>query len=544
MKWHRPGNNRQAILLISLFIFFLAMNSHAQQNLLSRRVTVRLEKVTAETALSQIERASGVHFSYNTDIISSPGKLSLSANNRRLDKVLSELLGSSYYFKSTGSYVIILREAAQIEKKPAIKEILVKGTILEQRSGDRVVNATVYDMAGMESEISDSNGNFILKLEPVTSTIALRCKKAGYSDDIALIRSDRDTNLVFKLKKLSEPISTMVALTPGSIPGSDSLNYVLIGRFVSHDLFINSNNVEIFERRPAQLSIIPSVGTNMKMSGSVVNNFSINLIGGYSRGVAGFEVAGLFNITRNNVKGFQAAGFSNIGADTVKGVQIAGGINYCKKYFNGLQIAGMANIARQSARGVQIAGLFNYAPSPDFQLAALNIADTNTGRPLGVINIIRGGYYAIGFTFDEQRFNALHFSMGTNRLYSIVGMSARRAGDSLSWGIDYGLGKRLFPRSVIGIDMELLSSVININSAFDQTTTTRVSLSAQLSLRLVRGIHITAGPTGNIFIAKSGNSIVSSYIDAVAPANRWHATSLNTRFDAWQAWQAGVKISL
>jgi hypothetical protein len=519
------------------------MQSYAQSGLLGKRISLQIVQQPVDKALQTIAMVSGVHFSYNTDLINTQRNVSLNIKNKRLDYVLAEILGSSYYFKSTGTYVIILRETEDTPDEAVVKLIEIRGKATELRSQEPVSQATLYDMAGMQSCLTDSSGTFVIRIKPKTTMVALRCRKEHYSDTVFLLKPEKDIYLEIRMKKTEELFQSIQARQAGDVMVQDTFPVRLVKRFIPDEFLVNSTNVIILERRPAQLSLVPTIGTNLKMSGSVVNNFSINLIGGYSRGVAGFEAGGLFNLTREYVKGVQVAIGANIGADTVKGLQMAGAFNLSRRYLNGVQIAGIGNIARGYCKGIQISGFLNYAPSPAFQFGVINIADTNNGMPLGIFNFIRGGYYATVVSTDESQFYSFLIHMGTNHLYTIAGISGRPAGDSLSWGINYGYGSRLFHKHRLSLDVEMLSTVLNINKRFDETTTTKVSLSTQLSVRMFRGMRLSAGPSMNLFIAKAHNTIVSDYIASVSPSNTWSYTSVNTRFDAWPGWNAALKFS-
>ena len=50
-----------------------------------------------------------------------------------------------------------------------------------------------------------------------------------------------------------------------------------------------ASNLLSVERRTFQASLIPSIGTNRRISGAVVNKWSFNLLAGYARGLEGFE---------------------------------------------------------------------------------------------------------------------------------------------------------------------------------------------------------------------------------------------------------------
>ena len=69
---------------------------------------------------------------------------------------------------------------------------------------------------------------------------------------------------------------------------------------------------QFFTDRPFQASVIPGVSTQGKLSGQVVHHLSLNLFGGYTGGVNGLEVGGLFNINQKHVQYAQFAGLFNV----------------------------------------------------------------------------------------------------------------------------------------------------------------------------------------------------------------------------------------
>lgn len=95
------------------------------------------------------------------------------------------------------------------------------------------------------------------------------------------------------------------------------------------------------------------------MSSQVVNKVSLNVLGGYTAGTDGFEIAGLFNITKGDVKKFQAAGLFNGVGGSVGGIQLAGLFNDVRFDLQGFQAAGLVNRVKESSDGFQVAGLAN-----------------------------------------------------------------------------------------------------------------------------------------------------------------------------------------
>jgi hypothetical protein len=182
-------------------------------------------------------------------------------------------------------------------------------------------------------------------------------------------------------------------------------------------LKIQSVNLnKFFTVRPVQVSVLPKVSTNGKLNSQVVNNFSVNILGGYSGGVNGFEMGGLFNIDKKDVKyfqigglfntvgksvaGAQIAGINNTVMDSVMGIQVGGITNYVKNSFHGFQLGGIYNHIGNSATGMQVCGITNYLRNDlqGMQLSGIyNHVNTGTGgaQIAGIANY--SNHYINGF---------------------------------------------------------------------------------------------------------------------------------------------------
>jgi hypothetical protein len=166
----------------------------------------------------------------------------------------------------------------------------------------------------------------------------------------------------------------------------------LVQWLVPRETMVNSQNLEVRTARTFQASVIPYIGTNWKVTGSITNKFSINLFAGYTGGLRGFEIGGLLNITRNNIRGLQIGGLGNIIGGDGKGWQIGGLFNCDMGKFAGVQAGGLFNFNPDTISGVQLSGLTNIFTGKvsGVQLAGLaNIVthDCNTVQISGLLNL-------------------------------------------------------------------------------------------------------------------------------------------------------------
>jgi|GEM_PF-2575773 len=571
-----PGRSFRKYFLFFTAVVLLAYPAVGQNSPLARAISISFSNLSLAQALQQIEISSGQRFSYNSDILPADARVSIVAKNKSMEKVLSSMLGQDYYFKSSGKYIIILQKIKAGQSSATEQSFRISGRIVDAKTNLAVPLATVYDMASMASAVSDKQGSFSFWITPRTTYIGLRCCRAEYLDTVAFVNPSQQTSIVFRILPKEATITRLNKITPQVILHTDSIEFSLAKRILSDDMLLNSSNVIIPDKRIAQFSFFPGYGTNQLLGGAVVNHISINLLGGFSKGVSGFEVGGLFNInklnmdgaqfsglvnmTGKNVRGLQVAGLMNLsggnfhgvqgsglcnlGADTVHGLQLAGLYNECKSSLHGLQVAGGVNMSKAKDGGSQIAGLLNYSPHPRFQLGLINVADTSDGMPLGAINIIKHGYYSFSMHVDETQTGHLLFSMGTSKLHSILGLSNRPNQDNHDWGICFGLGTHLMQQSRLSLTVEMLNSIINTFGSFDSTTVSRCNITAALSLRLGKRVYFSAGPSVNCFIASSTDESVDAFIKDAIPGDSWHYASSRTRFDGWLGYNLGLRIKI
>ncbi len=299
--------------------------------------------------------------------------------------------------------------------------------------------------------------------------------------------------------------------------------------------------------RPFQISLVPGVRTHGKMSGQVINNFSLNVFGGYSGGVNGLELgalfnidkkevhylqaAGLFNIVGGNVtglqmaginntvlksvKGLQAAGVSNYAkgsfgglqvagvynhtSDSVKGFQVAGVGNYARTKVSGVQIAGVANFSNREMRGTQIAGVINYAKKiKGVQIGLINIADSSDGYSIGLINIVLKGYHKLSLSTNELMNTNVAFKTGNRKFYSILqaGMNWGKSDEKI-YSFGYGLGSEMRLGKTFSINPEISANYLYLGSWDYLNLLNKFNLN--LNVKLGKYVSIFGGPSINVY---------------------------------------------
>lgn len=361
------NKSRTTIWLFLILLFtFLVKNLHAN-DILERRITAGFDQTSLKTALDEVARLGGFEWSYNARILDKNRQVSLPTGNRTVRETLLLLLGDDYTFKQSGDYLILKKN-----KKPQQR---LSGYISDPGTGKKMANVTVYDRQTLRSTTTDSTGFYELDVSPNSEIVI---SKLDYRDTVLQLTPQTPRFIQFELYLDTLPAKRSLSFHRQV----DQASYALEQFFVKASQKLNATNVEDSLHRRFQISLLPGVGTNHRLSGSVVNDFSINILAGYSRGNRIIEVAGLGNLTREDMTGVQAAGLFNNLRGNATGFQAAGVYNFVGDTLRGVQASGVVNVAGYGKdAALQAAGVLNLVPHGRFAVQAAgvaNLADTVT----------------------------------------------------------------------------------------------------------------------------------------------------------------------
>jgi hypothetical protein len=371
-----------------------------ETNLLNRKISVAFSNTPIRTVLSGIADKGHFSLSYNPNLVDDSKKITLTKQNRTVNEIMLDVLGSGYRFKVNGNYLILLK----VNKPDG--ELL--GYVRDPASGKGIAHVSVYDKKTLKSAVTDDEGFYRL---PVRDSSQIIVTRIGYRDTIIQLQPAMQRFQEIDLKPIEQNSSQQF-----SREVHYTLDYLVwvVGEKLDSTQFWRLNNIPDTINRPFQFSILPYVGTNHKLSNKVSNALSINLLGGISAATNGVEIAGGFNHTNREINGLQAAGAYNANQGDTKGAQLAGVFNQTGDTLSGLQAAGVFNrCGAQVAHSTQLAGavnlgggndapinqaagVYNQAFSTDyFQLAgAVNIAQNMQG--LQAAGAFNSAYEAVG----------------------------------------------------------------------------------------------------------------------------------------------------
>jgi hypothetical protein len=280
-----------------------------------------------------------------------------------------------------------------------------------------------------------NDGGFALEVSGQRSRTALLVAKTGYRDTVVFVGRDGSVG-----KVTLRPREKLEYLEVRCLSDRCAVEDLGLARLlVPNAQMETAANLFSVERRKFQASLVPGVGTNKEISGAVVNHVSFNLIGGYARGLEGFELGCAFNMERSDVKGLQIAGGANLVGGGTKGVQVAGGLNHTMRSLDGLQIAGCGNTVWDTLVGVQVAGGANVVKggmhgaqiAGGCNVALEHVDGTQVSGGMNVcVKDVRKAQISAGANYSRN-VSGLQFACGMNVAIGSVG------GGQIGLGLNY-----------------------------------------------------------------------------------------------------------
>lgn len=372
------------IVTTGILFVILLNQAMAQSNYLAQRISVSQTNVTVPEVLDEITRLHGVKFSYSSGLIDQNKRVTVEEEDVTIAEILDNITSENLDYKVVGHHIVLLAGEKATDRKKDVQRIRLTGRIIDATTHKEIENVSVYEVGNRASALTDPKGYYSLLLPSDDLQAAVNYTKSNYQDTIVFCKAKDHLEINLALKPKSRPVHSFDSLrvdipSPNSMAEND-----LVKAFVPPEAIIHAENIRVIEKRPAQVSFLPYLGSNAKVSGTVTNNFSLNLIAGFTGAVNGVEIGGVLNITRRHVNGMQLGGFGNITGDNMRGVQLAGFFNMNPGNVLGLQIAGFTNMVRDTVSGVQIAGFLNTGKGIVHGLQIAGFSNFVWGQSMGV----------------------------------------------------------------------------------------------------------------------------------------------------------------
>jgi hypothetical protein len=310
------------------------------------------------------------------------------------------------------------------------------------------------------------------------------------------------------------------------------------------------------EEKTAQVSFIYPISTSGTNSTNYSNKLSFNTIAGINGGVNGFELGSVLNINKGAVIGLQIAGVSNLTNNNSKGTIISGVANKTNNDSKGTMISGVVNsseshqglqlsalnIVKERLKGIQL-GAINIAKEvKGTQLGLINIANNGDEIvPIGIINAIKGGYYALELSTNELLFSNITFKMGVEKFHTLLrGGIGSYNGESVL-GVGMGFGSIIPIKNNHKLNIELICDDIMYDYKMEG-----INLLNQLNIhyqyQITNFLAVKAGPGIRSYV--TDQKVNGEFNTLDIPYTILESTGDKIKTSSWVGFNAGVIISL
>ncbi|AWG26390.1 LA_2272 family surface repeat-containing protein [Flavobacterium kingsejongi] len=580
----------RSILRFFLFLFLISSTVSSAQSLLSKEISIKATGQSLGSILDLIEKRENFKFSYYSKLVPRDSIVSITADKISIKDVLDRLLDKRYEYRESSDFIILRYAPSEltliVEKNTNMGDYyLVTGYVSDAATNKKLENATIYEKNVIQSVMTNNSGYFELHLKNIQRPIEITVSKENYKSITTFFLSE----IIIE----TGPKKNWFDYYKDDFSNVERTG---IGRFfISSRQKIQSLNLGgLIAKAPVQASLIPSIGTHGLMNAQMVNNFSLNLIGGYSGGVRGFEIAGLYNISKTNAEALQMAGLFNTVGGSVRGVQMAGiynnafgdlmglqmsGIhNSVKGTQNGLQISGAYNSVGKNGRGMQLSagynnirqsqagmqltfgynrvrenaygvqmGSYNYAGNlQGLQIGLVNVTGSTSGYSIGLLNFKKGGYKKVSFSSNEISDYNIAIKTGDNKFYTIImAGKSERADEAKLFSFGFGFGKNIKLSKYIHYNPEVSFQSLYLGNWGNINILRKID--SPFTFRILKGLSVHAGPSFTLY---TSDILPFSTPDPNATAfiakRTDHLTVIRDKklsgFRGWFGWSVGVTI--
>src|SRR5258706_7726580 len=154
------------MLLTSVTIVCASALDSSGQGVLERKVTVRFENAKVKDVLSEIQKITGVNFTYRSHLLKNIGKVTLSVTDAQLGDILSQVFASSIDYEVVGKQIILTEtvketDSEEIAMAGEFLALQVSGKITDE-AGAAIPGVNVIEKGTTNGTATDAEGKYNL----------------------------------------------------------------------------------------------------------------------------------------------------------------------------------------------------------------------------------------------------------------------------------------------------------------------------------------------------------------------------------------------
>ncbi len=194
------------LFLISLSLTVVKANSAEAQKILNQKIDIELEEVSMKKALKQLEKEASVYFTYRPGLIKNIKKVSIEAQNEKLQNVLSNFLnpyGIDFTVYGNTNIVLVQKVTEETINSDFIQ---VSGQVTDD-NGDPLFGANVLVKGTSAGTITDLDGNYSINVPDGSNVLVFSF--TGYNDTEIEVNGQSVINVVMSAGVALESVTIL-----------------------------------------------------------------------------------------------------------------------------------------------------------------------------------------------------------------------------------------------------------------------------------------------------------------------------------------------
>lgn len=225
----------------------------------------------------------------------------------------------------------------------------------------------------------------------------------------------------------------------------------------------------------------------------------------------------------------------------MNGIQL-GVINSVSASMTGIQL-GVLNSTSHSMIGMQI-GVFNHShKSIGLQLGVINLSTGHSEvLPIGLINIVKNGYYSFEMNTGETLYGNLAYKMGVDKFYTIFKGSYSYFNNKPVYGFGLGFGSKLKSSDSSELNIEASSVSLVYDDEWKDTQNQLYQLSCHYKYYLTDAFSIFVGPSLNVYL--TDQKVNGDFDTLEVPYTLYSKEWSDKKISSWIGVDAGIALDL
>lgn len=180
-----PAHAEKKRCFLVTILLFLTVLLYPQENILGRMISLPGNNIRASKALNEISRLSGYIFTYDTQILNTDRIATLPPSEATLTELLDSITGDrTIKYSVVGKHIILYRDllsdTVPSEKTEPIMPASISGKVTDKETAEPLQYATIGIRHLGKGTVTNSNGEFILRISEECLFDTLTVSYVGY----------------------------------------------------------------------------------------------------------------------------------------------------------------------------------------------------------------------------------------------------------------------------------------------------------------------------------------------------------------------------